>query len=364
LSEASNSILADANSQSKKIKIIRYIGIVATLGISLVYLVLFYTQALSESSIYELLNTYYSPIISGIALILIFFRAYTSPKGANSRKAYWGFTLAVMFYFIAESLFVLQTFGLSSEELKDFPYPSISDLFWAIGTVLIIDEFFFIVKVITVKFSKKQLLAIYGLTALSIVGIVLFVFGDVIRASYDESYTPFAKAMDLYYFTGDVLILFATIYVVFGLFAKTGIKIFSLKHLAWIFLVLGNISMVFGDAFYAYFSWKGESLVLDFGFFTINFITGSYSIDNLLYTFQYMFWALSFAFFPPYLNRSFKSDTQTVDEEFIQIDTQKNLDFEVPSVSEALSETVIIAPNPLTFSQPEGVKNQNSMEES
>ena len=337
--------LSDDTSQSFKIRTIRYIGILATLGLSIVFFYLYFTQTYPE--IYDTINSqYYSPVVAGIAFILIFFRAYSSPKGANSRKAYWGITLAVLFYFLGEFSFVLQGLSIGWDNI---PYPSIADLFWAIGTVFIIDELFFMVSVINVKFTKKQLTAIYGITALSILSLVIFVFGDVIIHGYDESYTPFMKAMDLYYFTGDILILFATIYVVFGLFAKTGLK-FSTKHLSWIFLIIGNISMIFGDTIYSYFGLNGTNLVISFGpLYSFTFIYGNYSIDNLLYVLQYMFWALSFGLFPAYLNRSFT--TKYTDDETVPIEIKKNMNFTVPSVNDPIIPEETIIANSLTFNQ-------------
>ena len=326
------------------IKLIRFICILATLAISLLFIVLYFDQTLPETY-YTNVNLWYSPIVSSIAFIVIFLRASSSPKGANSRKAYFGITLAVLFYFLGELTFAMQYLQLGDS----MPYPSISDLFWAIGTVFFIDELFFMVSVINVHFTKKQLTVIYGITAFSVVAIILFIFGKVITASYSSDYTPFMKAMDLYYFTGDILILFGTIYVTFGLFSKTGFKL-SLKHLSWIFLILGNFSMIFGDTFYSYFSLNGTDLVLHFGsFYSFTFLYTDFSIDNLLYMFQYMFWALCFAFFPAYLSRSFS--TEDIDEEFIPLETKKNMNFEVPSVAEALNPETPVTTNTLTLSK-------------
>ena len=283
-------ISSDVSSQSIIVKFLRFIGIIATLGLSLLFIVSYSTQYLPDT-FYKKINTYYSPIVAGIAFIMIFLRAYTSPKGANSRKAYFGITLAVFFYFLGEFFYILP--GVSDN------YPSIADLFWAIGTIFFIDELFFMVSVINVRFSKKQLTFIYGLTGLSIVTLIIFAFGEVIVQPYIteamvavdqnlEVYTPFMKAMDLFYFTGDILILFGTIYVTFGLFSKTGFKL-SLKHLAWIFLILGNLSMIFGDTFYSYFNLKGALTITIGSFYSHSFLPGDYSIDNLLYVFQYMF---------------------------------------------------------------------------
>ena len=354
-------ISSNASSQSFSARIIRFLGIILTLGLTLAFIVAYSTQYFSDS-VYTELNTYYSPAVAGIAFIMIFLRAYTSPKGANSRKAYFGITLAVFFYLLGEVFYILP--GVADN------YPSIADLFWAIGTIFFIDELFFIVSVINVRFSKKQLTFIYGLTALSVVTIIIFAFGEVIVQPYItermvaldsslEVYTPFMKAMDLFYFTGDVLILFGTIYVTFGLFSKTGFKL-SFKHLAWIFLILGNVSMIFGDTFYSYFNLKG-ALTINLGsFYTLILNPGDHSIDNVLYVFQYMFWALSFSLFPEYLSRSFSS---TVEQEFIPVETKENMDFTVPSVSDALSDTPPTVSNTLSLSeepQPSGDQNMES----
>ncbi len=319
---AQATISSNESSSPFELKIVRYFGIILTLGLSLLFVVLYSTQM--YSSIYDTLNTYYSPIVAFIAFVLIFIRAQTSPNGANSRRAYFGLSLAVIFYFLGEFFFILP--GVSNN------YPSIADLWWAIGTIFFIDELFFMVSVINVHFTKKQLTFIYGITALSVVSLIVLVFGAVITQPYNSDpnnlYTPFMKAMDLFYFTGDVLILFGTIYVVFGLFSKTGFKI-SLKHLAWIFLILGNLSMIAGDTFYSYFNLKGPITI-----FFATFTPGQYSIDNLLYVFQYMFWALSFAFFPEYLARSFSHDGEGMAEEFTPLETKKKVDDEMKKISD------------------------------
>ena len=88
--------------------------------------------------------------------------------------------------------------------------------------------------------------------------------------------------------------------------------------------------------FYTYYP---NNLTLPFGsFFTLTFINNGFSVDNLFYMFQYMFWALSFIFFPSYLMRSFPGGQAVVTEEFVPIETKKNMDFTVPSVSDALSK--------------------------
>lgn len=336
-------------SQSTKIKVIRYLGILATLVITALFIYYYFTEA--DNTIYDTINLWYSPVVAFIAFVLLLVRAKTSPSGANSRKAYWGLALAVLFYFLGEITYVAQYFYFGDSQ----PYPYIADLFWAIGTVFFIDELFFIVRVIKVQFTKKQLTIIYTITSLSVVGIILFAFGDIISSGYDEFYTPFMKAMDLYYFTGDVLILFATIYVVFGLFSKTGFKL-TLKHLSWIFLILGNFSMIVADTIYTYFSVKGTDLVIQFGsFFSLTYkyyspdiYPVSYSIDNLLYVFQYALWALAFGFLPAFLNRSFSNDDE-VDEEFEPVETKANMDFTVPSVTEIEQETPIMTAHSFTL---------------
>lgn len=335
------SISTTNSKQSVNVKLIRYVGILATLAFSLLFAYFYFTQA--NTDLYNTINLYYSPVVAGIAFVLILTRALSSPSGANSRKAYYGIALSVLFYFFGETTFVIQYFIYG----ENMPYPFVADIFWAIGTVFFIDELFFIVRVIKVKFTKKQLTAIYAITAFSVLGLIQFVFGDVITASYIDGYTPFMKAMDLYYFTGDVLILFATLYVVFGLFSKTGFKL-SLKHLSWFFLILGNFSMIIGDAVYAYFGVKGTDLVINLPFYTITFLNNGYSIDNILYMFQYMFWALCFGFFPAYLSRSFSEVAEY--EEFTPIETNPIMNFTVPSVSESLvDESNILTANSLTF---------------
>lgn len=335
--------------QSIKIKIIRYAGILVTLVLSILFTYLYFTQ--SNTDLYNTVNLYYSPVVAGIAFVLILARAFSSPSGANSRKAYFGIALAVFFYFLGETTFVIQYFVYGVANGGTMPYPFVADIFWAIGTVFFIDELFFIVRVIKVNFSKKQLTFIYTITAFSVLGLIQFVFGDVITSSYSVDYTPFMKAMDLYYFVGDVLILFATIYVVFGLFSKTGFKL-SFKHLSWFFLILGNFSMIIGDAVYSFFGDKGTNLIVKLPFYTITFLNNGYSIDNILYMSQYMFWALCFGFFPAYLSRSFGAVEEY--DEFTPIEAKANMDFTVPSVHDSLvDDSNIITANSLTFNMNE-----------
>ena len=299
---------------------------------SIVYLYAFYSQNLPISD-YENYGMVYFTIIAGICLLLIYIRASTSPKGANSNKVYWGFTMAVFFYFLGELTYSIQIVLYS-----ETTYPSISDLFWAIGTILFIDELFSLISVINVKFSKKHLFYIFSITGLSVLVIIVLAFADVIKASYSTDpealYTPFMKAMDLFYFTGDTLILFATVYVVFGLFSITGFKL-STKHLSWIFLILGNVSMIIGDTLFSYFEWKGADFSVSlFNFFTLTLQAGDYRVDDMLYMLQYLFWALSFVFFPPYLNRSFKPIES---EEEITSSTEQSTD---PDQEDQKSENV------------------------
>ena len=69
---------------------------------------------------------------------------------------------------------------------------------------------------------------------------------------------------------------------------------------------------------------------------------------------------MSFSLFPEYLSRSFSS---TVEQEFIPVETKENMDFKVPSVSDALSDTPVTVLNPLSLSdepQPSGDQNMES----
>lgn len=310
----------DDTSQSVIIKLIKFFFILIVIAASVAYIYYYYfaVRTTDNNNIYLSINLAYFPLVAGISTILIMLRAISSPPGANSRKAYWGLTLAVLFYFLGEFTYYVRYYSTNGNVLN----PGFADIFWVIGTIFFIDELFFMASVIKVHFTKKQLLAICGITAIIVVGLILFAFGSVITEGYSIDNTPYMKALNLFYFTSDILILFATLYVSFGLFTKTGFKL-SRRHLAWIFLILGNISQIIGDTVYAYFTQFGNNLVVNilsfhFVYYYTNFNLG-YSPDELMYMLQYMFWAFSFAMFPSFLNRSFSTSAAN---EFIPLENK------------------------------------------
>lgn len=251
-------------------------------------------------------------VISFVAVLLMYIRAKTSIKGTKIRQTYWGFFLAALFYFLGEFTYYIQ-----AVTLEEIAYPSISDFFWAIGTILLIEELISVVSVIDVKYTKRQIILILTLTALAIITLIAFAFWDLITSGYeidpDYLYTPFMKAMDIFYFTGDALILFACIYIGFGVFSISEGK-FERNEIAWAFLIIGNVAMIAGDTLYSYFEWKGTDLVLTFFDTTVLYLANNdYRVDDMLYLMQYLFWVLSFALFPDYLKKEEQNQSKKGD---------------------------------------------------
>ena len=121
------------------------------------------------------------------------------------------------------------------------------------------------------------------------------------------------KAMDIFYFTGDALILFATVYIGYGIFSISSEKLARVEF-AWFFFILGNIAMIVGDTLFSYFSWQEADFVLTFPIHIV-LGNGDFRFDDMLYLGQYLFWVLSFALFPNYLYKEDKPEPHTSESE-------------------------------------------------
>lgn len=266
---------------------------------------LFGLDTLNTPENYINYGLFYFSILSFFGVLLIYSRVKTTPKDSNVRKTYWGLFIAMLFYFLGEFSFQIQ--HILAVKGIDPPYPSVSDLFWAIGTILFIEELISVVSVLKVKYSKKQLTMIVSTAIIFILGLIFLSFGDLLLAGYSDDptslYTPFMKTMDVFYFTGDALILFACIYIGFGVFSITK-KTFDRSEIGWFFLILGSVAMIIGDTLYSFFSWKEADFVVNlFNYHLFTLPNIDFRIDDMFYLLQYLSWLLAFAIFPAFIQQ-------------------------------------------------------------
>lgn len=260
--------------------------------ITLIWVYMYFTQAatigLSEWDVFgfavtwNVISTYVFVVLSFFALLGVLALAKDSAK-SELRNTYFGLLIAWFFFLLGESTWFVYANLLN----VDPPYPSIGDLFWAIGTILLIEELVSLTPVIGHKFKKKHLLQVYVITGAFIVLIIYLTFGEVLLARFEEGYTPLQKAFDLFYFIGDILILYASIYLVYGILQSKGQNPLGNFPIAWILLTIGMTFMIIGDTTFSYFAWSGIDTWLGF-----------FNLYDLFYLLQYIFWILAIAAFP------------------------------------------------------------------
>ncbi len=247
------------------------------LVIAFLWLSIFVDRSLGEAEWLDLV-TITVPVLSLLATITILNKAIITPSGVLSRRTYWGIFLAWFCYFIGEAIYAGYVLLLN----EDPPYPGVGDLFWAIGTAIMVSELLIFADTIDVDINKK-LMYLFFIAVGILVAILLYVaFWEILISEFYEDYGPYQKSLDIFYFTADVLIIYTVGYIILKM-ARARSRI----PLGWILLVIGMISMIIADTWYAYREWKIDPEDWEL-----------YSLEDAFFMLQYVFWTLGAALFP------------------------------------------------------------------
>ena len=247
----------------------------AALTIVITNTFLFVTQHLSAELWWDYISVV-NAVIALLATVTMFYTALLCSKQQQLKRTYWGLTLAFLLYFAAETVWAFFEVVIN----EDPAYPSIADVFWIIGTIVLISELMLYAYSTEMEISLLKLIIFYIIISAIIVFLVKIAFWQVAVAGFSEDYRPLQKAVDLFYFTGDCLIIYAIGLIIIRRLNVKGWQ----DDLAWILLLIGMVAMVAGDVFYTYTKLQGN--------------TDPYLIEDLLYSFQYLFWVLGTALFP------------------------------------------------------------------
>lgn len=260
------------------------LGILASL-ITAMWLGLFYTQQISEEFIWSAITSSTISLLILFATISIYLSARSLSKKTPSYDTYWGIFVAWLFYALGE----LTWTGFNIINRTDPPYPSIADLFWVIGTILLINELYLFTSNFKVSIKRGQLLKAFIGAGIVILALYAIAFNKIVLANFDETYDPFNKAMDIFYFTADALLVFFSLYIALAITSSTKIAIkekMTHKNVpwGWIFLIMGMFFMIAADTYFTFLEWQGNP--------------GLFRIDDVLYVLQYYFWTLGALLLP------------------------------------------------------------------
>lgn len=272
------------------------------------------------------ISSYIFVVLSLLAFIAVLLLANNSAE-SDLRNTYWGLVIAWFFFMLGETTWFVYANIIN----VDPPYPSVGDLFWAIGTILLIEELVSLTPVIGHKFKKRNLLQVYAVTGVFIALIIYLTFGDVLLARFEDGYTPIQKAFDLFYFIGDVLILYASIYLVYGIIQSKGQNPLGYFPISWILLTFGMAFMIVGDTTFSFFAWS-----------EITVWQGFFNLYDLFYLLQYLFWILAMAAFPIAIMTTSEAgkiqDEPTVDIETLPTITEPESKSEIDNNTQTSNE--------------------------
>ncbi len=258
-----------------------FLASVATIG----WLGLFNSQQITDEFTWSALSTSTITVLIVLAVLILYVSLLGVPKDVPSYETFWGILVAWCFYALGEITWT----GYYLIFRIDPPYPSIADLFWAIGTILLINELYLFTTNFKASIKRSQLIKAFIAAGAVILAIYVIAFNNIVLSGYDETYTPFQKAMDIFYFTADALIIFFSIYIAFALFSSIQSQFkegFSFKNVpwGWVVLIIGMFLMIMADTYFTYLEWLGDPTL--------------YRIDDALYVLQYYFWALGALLLP------------------------------------------------------------------
>ncbi len=264
---------------SKLTKPIRLIFILVALCIATINTILIFIQIIDPAKWTNFINAS-NLVLSLVASATVVFIATFTSKELSEKRTYWGLSVAFIFYSLAETVWTIYPIIIHSE----LPNPSLADLFWIIGTITLISEIILHQQTLERDLDAKSSIVLFSLVGIIVVGLIVLTFGEnVILQEFvpEEGFGPIQKAVAIFYFTGDCLLVYAI-----GLIAFTHINSKELQgQTSWLLLLLGMLSMVIGDTFYT----SGVTYIKG---------TENYLIEDIFYTFQYFFWVLGVATFP------------------------------------------------------------------
>ncbi|MFX0210579.1 MAG: hypothetical protein ACFFDT_31655 [Candidatus Hodarchaeota archaeon] len=250
---------------------------ITALGIGLAWLSLFNQEGFGDDEWTDIVVVTIAAL-SLLATITILNKAIIASPENKSRRTYWGLFLAWFCYFVGEAIYAAYWLHLMEEP----PYPGIGDLFWAIGTAIMVSELLIFADSIKATINKKLMYFFFTIVGILVIMLLYLAFWDILLSEFDAEYGPYQKSLDIFYFTADVLIIYT---VGFIMLKMTRAR--KRLPLGWIFLIIGMVCMIIADTQYAYKVWKIKPIDWE-----------TYSLEDVFFVFQYVFWTLGAAFFP------------------------------------------------------------------
>lgn len=285
-----------------------YLIVIVAVFITGVFLFLFGSQSLGSGNNWTNTSTLLRTTLAVLALMAAYVRFRTTPDDSLIHTVFLGLVVAWFFYLVGELSNVVYLFILSREP----PYPSFGDPFFLLGTVLLFEQLLQYARQAGQKITKRQMTAIFAAVGAFVLTLLGLVFWDVMWAKFTTDYTPIQKSLDIFYFSLDVFILYASLYILTGIFTQEGS---SPPPIGWFLLIGGMLSLVIADTIFFYIEFSGSTEGL--------FIFGDgYRLEDVFYIFQYFFWTVGAVFIK---ERAFEKVVEApVVPNLSQLDTSDN----------------------------------------
>ncbi len=293
--------------------------VVLTILVTITWLGLFITRQITDEYTWSVINASTLTLLVLFSVGILYLSLSFLHDDDPFHETYWGILIAWIFILLGE--FTKTTSYLVWR--ASLPYPSVADFFWGMGIILLINELYLFTTNFNADVKREQLPKALLLSGLVIIGMLALVFNQVIFSGYDELYTPFKKAMDIFYFTADALILFFSIYIAFALISSSRGKLQEISW-EWMFLILGMLLMVAGNTYFTYLEWNGNQ--------------GPYQLDEVLYVLQHVSWVVGAAVLSR--GRRKRQDIQSLPDEIVVESKDRTSDLEERSLRETSTTQV------------------------
>ena len=161
----------------------------------------------------------------------------------HGRVLWTGMTFGWACWALAETLFAVYT--LLNQNL---PYPSVADLFWAIGYIPLGVGLLARIRSLPTRPNRSQTLITAGISTVVILFTIIFIFRPILQ-EFDPQ-RLLEGILNLFYPLADVVLLI-TVFNLFFTYEK------GTTGFGWILLSAGFIFNTFSDLLYTYSTWQG-----------------------------------------------------------------------------------------------------------
>lgn len=198
------------------------------------------------------LNQYFSPAFSIFAALLSIQIWRSTSRREVSRTIWAYFAIGIILWMLAESIWAFYTLFLKI----DVPYPSLADLFWVVGYVVLGMSLYLRYQTLQSKPTARQFTILAAASALFIFLSLFFVLPSVIESIRDAMAEGFTIAslleniLNVLYPTGDLILLVMSVFIFFTL--RSGEY-----SLPWRFIAVGLVCSSLADLIFVYATSQG-----------------------------------------------------------------------------------------------------------